>query len=236
MNLLQTYFGFVLFLLLSQSLDARGQEETPLVPYSRDYKFKDGLYLHIDAVRWNDPIPLGRIVTDLNTYNRNFFDELIIREEIILYDESGVRVSIRTSDIWGYARSGRLYIMLGGKFQRIIIEGSISHFIASATTMERPEFQPDDTAMYYSSTQDLYRTNNRKPYYRYVTAQGKASLFDFESNTLTAYNPEALGKLLERDSVLSPEYSSLRKRERPKRMVEFIHRYNARHPLYFPAN
>jgi hypothetical protein len=236
MKFFLTYFGLLLFLLPLLSLRAQGQEERPLVPYSRDYKFKDGLYLNIDAVRWNNPIPLGRIVTDLNTYNRDFFDELIIREEIILYDESGVRASIRTSDIWGYARNGRLYIMLGGKFQRIIIEGSISHFIASATTMERPGLQPDDTAMYYSSTRDLYRTNNRKPNYRYVTAQGKASLFDFESNTLTAYNPEALGKLLERDSVLSSEYRSLRKRERPKRMIEFIHRYNARHPLYFPAD
>ncbi len=230
-----TYVGFLLFLLPVQSLSGQEHQEIRMVPFSREYKFRDGLYLHIDAVRLNNPIPLGRIVTDLSNYNRDFFDELIIREEIILYDESGVRASIRTGDIWGYARNGRLYIMLGGKFQRIILEGSISHFIASATTMERPGFQPEDTAMNYSSTQDLYR-NIRKPYYRYVTAQGKASLFDFESNTLTAYNPEALGKLLERDSVLSSEYSSLRKRERPKRMVEFIHRYNASHPLYFPAN
>jgi len=202
MKLISTYFRFFLFLLSLQSLWAQGQQERPLVPYSRDYKFRDGLYLNIDAVRLNHPIPLGRIVTDLNNYNRDFFDEMIIQEEIILYDESGVRVSIRTGDIWGYARNGRVYNMLGGNFQRIILEGSISHFIASATTSEKVPNAPSDSRLSSSSTQDLYRSRSFYRHYAYVSAEGKVSLFDFESNTLTGYNPGALAKLLERDSVL----------------------------------
>lgn len=234
MKFFLTYFGLLLFLLPLQSLRAQGPQERPLVPYSRDYKFKDGLYLNIDAVRLNNPIPLGRVVTDLKNYNRDFFDEMIIQEEIILYDESGVRVSIRTRDIWGYARNGRLYIMLGGKFQRIILEGSISHFIASETTSTKIRIDEDD-AKNYTTTQDLYRNKGRSTH-SYVSAEGKVSLFDMESNTLTGYNPGALAKLLERDSVLYTEYASLRTREKKQRMVEFIRRYNARNPLYFPDN
>ena len=236
MKFFLTYFGLVLILLPLQSTRAQGPQERPLVPYSRDYKFKDGLYLNIDAVRLNNPIPLGRVVTDLKNYNRDFFDEMIIQEEIILYDESGVRVSIRTRDIWGYARNGRLYIMLGGKFQRIILEGSISHFIASATTSEKVPNAPPDSNSSSSNTQDLYRSHSFYRHYAYVSAEGKVSLFDFESNTLTGYNPVALAKLLERDSVLYAEYASLRTREKKQRMVEFIRRYNARNPLSFPDN
>ena len=234
MKLILTYIGLLLCLLPLQSLRAQGHEELPLVPFSREYKFKDGLYLNIEALRLNYPIPFGRIVTDLNNYNRDFFNEMIIKEEIILYDESGVRASIKTKDLWGYAQNGRLYIMLGGRFQRIILEGNISHFIASATTGEMVPNAPPDSNSYSSSTQDLYRSRSFYRRYAYVSAEGKVSLFDFESNTLTGYNPGSLGKLLERDSVLYAEYAILRKREKKQRMVEFIRRYNESNPLYFP--
>ena len=228
--------GLLIFLHPLQLSHAQEPEEPAMVQYSSEYKFKDGLYLNIDDVRNNDPIPLGRVVTDLNNYNKDFFDEMIIREEIILYDENGVRASLPTKDIWGYAKNGRLYIMLGGKFQRLIIEGSISHFIASSTTYVKTKIGPKDTVMYYSTTEDLYRKMNGKYYYANVSTEGKMSLFDFESNTLTGYNEENLGKLLEIDSILSSEYEPLRKREKKNRMAEFIRRYNDNHPLFFPAN
>lgn len=221
--------------LLKQALDwAQETQEFQMIRYSRAYKFKDGLYLNIEDLRANDPIPLRRIVTDLNSYNKDFFDEMIIKEEIILYDEAGVRASLNTRDVWGYALDGRLYIMLGGKFQRLNIEGSISHFIASATTSEKLKSAPPDSTLYSSPTQDAYRSFYRRDYYTYVTAEGKVSLFDFESNSLKAYNTVALGELLDRDPELSSEYNSLRKREKKKRMVEFIRKYNENHPLYFP--
>ena len=68
-----------------------------------------------------------------------------------------------------------------------------------------------------------------------VTAEGTLSLFDLELNNLTGYDIESLGVLLKRDSELSAEYEALRNREKKEKMMEFIRRYNARHPLYFPV-
>ena len=222
--------------LLKQAIDwAREPDEVQMIRYSPEYKFKDGLYLGIDDLKANDPIPFGRIVTDLNSYNKDFFNEMIIKEEIILYDESGVRASLKTKDVWGYALNDQLYIMLGGKFQRIIIEGGISLFIASATTHEKTRYAPSDTSTQYTTTADLYRSYNKKYYYSMVTAEGTMSLYDFESNLLTGYDILSLGVLLERDSELSAEYEALRNREKKEKMMEFIRRYNARHPLYFPV-
>lgn len=221
--------------LLKQAIDwAREPEEVQMVRYSPEYKFKDGLYLNIHDLRANDPIPFGRIVTDLNSYNKAFFNEMIINEELILYDESGVRASLKTKDLWGYALNDQLYIMLGGKFQRIIIEGRISLFIASATTHEKTRYEPSDTGKHYTTTADLYRSYNKKYYYSMVTAEGTMSLFDLELNNLTGYDIESLGVLLERDSELSAEYEVLRNREKKEKMMEFIRRFNASHPLYFP--
>jgi len=211
MKSILTVLGLLIFLHPFQVSYAQEPEEPAMIQFSSEYKFKDGLYLNINDVKNNDPIPLGRVVTDLNINDKDFFNEMILREEIILFDKNGVRVSLPTKEIWGYALNGRLYIMLGGKFQRIIIEGSISHFIASATT---------------------FVSNYRTP----LTSKGKMFLFDFESNRLTGYSVEALAKLLLRDPVLFPEYISLRKREKKKRMAEFIRRYNANHPLFFPSN
>ena len=206
--------GFLVFLMPLQPLIAQETEDTLMIRYSPEFKFKDGLYLNIDDVRNNDPIPLARIVTDLGSYNKDFINEMNTSEKIILYDDYGTRKFMFTKDLWGYAENGRLYIMAGGQFQRINIQGSISLFTASATT----------------------HVHNRKPYYANVTAKSKEYLFDFQSNTLAVYTVEVLEKLLLRDFELFTEYDALRKRDKKQRMAEFIRRYNQSHPLYFPVN
>jgi hypothetical protein len=139
-------FGDLIILPIAHPvLTAQNQNETPLVPFSSDYRFKDGLYLNIDEVRANDP-----------------------------------------NSIW-----------------------------------------------YNNPASNWYK---KRYFYSYVSAEGKISLFDFESNTLTGYNVESLGVLLERYSVLYSEYLALRKRDRKKRMEEFIRRYIAGHPLYLSGN
>jgi len=219
-----------------QVLSAQETEDVKMIRYSPDFKFKDGLYLNIDYVRNNDPIPLARIVTDLGSYNKDFIKEMYSNAKIILYDDYSIERFIYTKNIWGYAESGRLYLMVGGQFQRIIIEGSISLFIASETTHVKTKSSPRDSTMYSSTTEDLYSDHNRNYYYANVTGERQEYLFDFQTNTLAAYTVEVFEKLLVRDAVLFTEYASLRKRDKKTKMGEFIRRYNANHPLYFPAN
>ena len=231
-------FLLVLSLLIGplRILPAQEEEEVPRVLYTPYYEFRDGIYLGIDDVKANDPVPLARIVSDRINHDREFFNELIIKGEIVLYDDSGVRVVVKTSEIWGYALNGRLFIMVGGRFQRIILQGNISQFMASETTIEKAYYGEEDTTDRYTTTQDLYRGFYRdRYYYRNLTAEGRLCLYDFESNALEEYDPASLEKLLERDSLLFSEYTSLKRREKKKQMVSFIRRYNQNHPLYFPA-
>lgn len=236
MRLLLSLIGLLTVLMPFRVLTAQDTLDIPLMEYSPGYVFKDGLYLGIDDVKANNPLPFARIVSNSYVYDKDFFDELIIKKDIIFYDDAGVRASIKTRDIWGYALHGRLYIMVGGKFHRIHLMGSISHFVAAATTTEKQYYSEDDTSTRYTTTQDLYRNFYRdRYYYRTLTSEGEMCLFDFEGNTLLKYDEAALGKLLERDSLLFSEYKHLRKREKKNRMGEFIRRYNLSHPLYFPA-
>jgi len=219
--------------LVKQAIEWVQKGDSQMIKYSPGFKFKDGLYLNIDDVKNNDPIPLARIVTDLGSYNKDFVDEMIGSNRIILHDDYGIRRFIYTKHIWGYAENGRLYIMAGGQFQRIIIQGSISLFTASATTHVKTKFSPSDTSLNYTT---IYRTHNRKYYYANVTGESKEYLFDIVSNTLAAYTTEVLEKLLVRDAELFTEYEALRKKDKKNRMIEFIRRYNENHPLYFPDN
>jgi len=222
--------------LVKQAIEWVQKDDSQMIKYSPGFEFKDGLYLNIDAVWNHDPIPLARIVTDLGSYNKDFINEMNSSEKIILYDDYGIRRFIYTKHIWGYAENGRLYIMVGGQFQRIIIEGSISLFTASVTTHVKTELSPSDTSKHATTTEDLYRSYNKKYYYANVTGESKEYLFDFVSNTLAAYTVETLEKLLLKDFELFSEYASLRKRDKKERMAEFIRRYNQNHPLYFPLN
>jgi len=234
MKLLLPLWGIIIFLMPSLVLTAQDTEEIQMIPYSPGFKFKDGIFFNIEMLKANRPLPPTRIVSDQERYDKVFFDEITASDKILFYDNNGIKTSITTKDVWGFAHNGRLYIMVGSMFHRIIIEGNISLFIASATTHVKTKFSQNDTSMPNITTEDLHRVN--KYYMALVTSERKEYLFDFESNKLMGYHIEALGELLERDSVLFFEYASLRKREKKKMMVDFIRRYNENHPLYFPDN
>ena len=83
-----------------------GQPER--VPYSPDFEFNDGIYANFQMVRNNDPIPTARIVTDVDMFDRDFYDKVTAQKEIVIYDDNGVKKVMNSKDIWGYGRNGHL--------------------------------------------------------------------------------------------------------------------------------
>ena len=146
MKSLSILLGLMICMLLLQKVRAQETEEVDMVPFSPEYVFKDGIYYNIEAVKANDPIPFPRIVTDRYVYDKKFFDDLILNKEIVFYDEAGVRATIKTKEIWGYVLKGRHYIMVGGKFHRIILQGSVSQFMASESTNEKVYYDDEDSS------------------------------------------------------------------------------------------
>jgi len=185
------------------------------------------LFLNFEMVKTNHPVPMVRIVTDHNDFNKfgHRINDQIHPEEgerIIFYDDNGVQTSLLAKDVWGYAFDDRLYIMLGSRFQEILIQGAISLFIASATTSMLIPFKSE------GGYTDYIGSN--------ATIEGKKYLFDFESNELRGYNYEVVEELLNKDPELYTEYTSLPKRQKKRMMLAFIRRYNEKHPLYFPVH
>jgi len=221
-----------LMLLLVPVLMAQLPQDTVMLRFGHGFRFSDGIYANFDMVRANCPIPPARVVTDLEFGTQDFYENVLSEEFLTLYDDQGVEVLVKSRDIWGYAYKGTMYLQIGGHFHRLLPEGMWSRFIASATVWEQigPGDGREEGYLPYSTSSKRYN-----PVFFEVAKRKEVLLLDFEDNLMTAYSPELLLEKLEKDSVLLWEYQSLGKHKQKRRMLEYVQRYNQRHPFYLPS-
>ncbi len=225
---------FCIGLILAPALFAQGEEGAGMVKYSADFEFHDGIYANFDMVKANDPVPPARIVTDIDMFDREFYDKVTMGKEIVIYDDNGVKKVMKTRSIWGYSRNGVLYINVGTKFHRVSFVGSICHFVATMTTYNPNYYDPYAINPYYSNS--YYNNRYNMPNSNYSNTELKQYLLDFESGEVMEYDTESVGVLLMRDPELADEYEALRPRKKKQMKFVYIRRFNEKHPLYFPAN
>ena len=230
--------GFLILLCLFPFLHAqegpvslREAAEQPVVKYSTEFEFKDGIFANFDQVKANNPIPPARIVSDYDMFDRDFYDKVTSAKEIVIYDENGVKKVIETQDVWGYGRNGVLYINVGMAFHRISFVGSISHFVASVTTYNSNYYDPYYNP-YYSNS--YYYNRHSMPQSNYANTELRQYLLDFQTGEILEYDTEAVEVLLMKDPELADEFLALRNRKKKQMKFVFIRRFNERHPLYFP--
>jgi len=209
------------------------EPQRPMVAYSPDFEFRDGLFANFDMVKENFPIPPARIVTDEDIFDRAFYDKITVLKEIVIYDENGVKKVLKTENIWGYSRNGILYINVGSDFHRISFMGSISHFVATVTTYNPNTYDPYYNP-YYSNS--YYYNRYSMPQSNVGSTDLRQYLLDFETGDVMEYDTESVEVLLMKDPELADEYHSLRGRQQKQMKFVFIRRFNEKHPLYFPGD
>jgi hypothetical protein len=207
-------------------------QEPTLVKYTTDFKFGDGIYANFDMVLANDPIPPARIVTDLDMFDRDFYEKITTGKEIVIYDRNGVKKELPTQDIWGYGRNGILYINVGSAFHRISLVGSICHFVATVTTYNPNYYDPYYYNPYYSSS--YYYNRYSMPRSNIASTDLRQYLLDFQTGDVMEYETESVEVLMMKDPELADEYHALSNRKKKQMKFVFIRRYNEKHPLYLP--
>jgi hypothetical protein len=225
----------VLMMWLGMASWALAQESDSgeLVKYAPGFEFQDGIYANFAMVKNNSPIPSARIVTDVDIFDRAFYDKVTSEKEIVIYDENGVKKVMKTASIWGYGRNGSLYINVGSSFHRISFVGSISHFVASVTTYNPNYYDPYYYNPYYSNS--YYYNRYSMPQSNYSSTELRQYLLDFETGEIMDYDTESVEVLLMKDPELADEFGALSNRKKKQMKFVFIRRYNETHPLYFPA-
>jgi hypothetical protein len=197
------------------------------IRYNPDFKFEEGVFLNIEQVKNDAPVPLSRIISDLDYNDNDFLDKVLANPTIYFYDDLGNRIELSTKKVWGYSRNGYLYIKMEGEFFRITMIGAICHFIANHTTYS----SIDNSPYYYNSFSDPYQMGAGYP-----TTEMRQYLLDFLTGRVVDYDLSGLEALLMQDAVLYDEFMALGKKKKQQMKFVYIRKYNESHPLFFPKN
>jgi hypothetical protein len=219
---------FILFLLLSiifsvanPQHSAAQKNESDTIRYDYSFEFKNGVYTSFHSFRNNSPIPFSRFVSP--SYDDKFFKKLLSVETISFYDENGTLNELPRKMIWGYANNGKPNIYWGDKFNLIPYIGTISHFMS--TEIVTHYINSTGTMMY-----DPMYIPSTQPY----TSEELVHYFiDMNTGKILTYSSKNLLDLIKDDTELYDEYSKLSKRKRNKNVMEYVQKYNRKHPIYF---
>ncbi|MDA3822186.1 MAG: hypothetical protein PF450_06190, partial [Bacteroidales bacterium] len=154
------------------------------VKYTPEYEFKDGIYPNFLSVKNSHPIPKTRLVTSVDLFSRDFFEQVTEQKRIVFYDDNGVQQELKTANTWGYARNGVLYINLGSAFHRISFIGNIGHFVATITTYNQGYYDP----YYRNSYSNRYNSSGSS----YASTEVRQYLIDFETGKLHEFDSHSV--------------------------------------------
>jgi len=208
------------------------------VKYSPDFIFNEGIYLDINQVKKNAPIPKTRILSNDNINDFNFFKNLVEKEMIFYYNDLGMREEVKIDKVWGFSRNGTLFINYNGNFNRIPVVGSICHFISNITVVTERYYDRFNDPFYYDRFYGGYY-NNPSYYRSYPSRSSKNEmrqyLLDFETGEILPYDRKTVELLLMKDTDIYDEYQGLRRRKKKQLKFFYLRKYNEKHPLFFPV-
>ncbi|MEA3445324.1 MAG: hypothetical protein U9R19_11445 [Bacteroidota bacterium] len=219
----------IILLAFTNFLSFAQTDSTKFIRYTPDFKFADGIYLSFEQVQGNNPIPASRIVTSENINSHNFYDKIFNEDNLVLFDENGMKLEIEKSEVWGYCKLGAIYIQYNDDFYRIPVIGSIAHFVGQELVENYRGYDPYNR--YYDP--NYYNLGGHRN--TITTKELRQYLLDFSSGRVLLYNRKSLKVMLMPDAELYEEYNNLRRRKQKKMLFFYVRRFNERNPLMMPV-
>jgi hypothetical protein len=236
-------FAILLMILLTVNVFAQSDSVANLVKYTTEFKFREGFYLNFEQAKTNKPIPKSRILTSVDFKSNTFFDQITESQTITYFDDFGNSQDVETGKLWGYCKSGILYINVQGTFNRITIIGNICHFVANITSYSNRynSYSPYGYSPYgYSPYGYGYSPYGYgySPYGygspNYRTTELRQFMLDFSNGKVMEYDSKNVALLLMNDPELHDEFVSLRSKKQQQLRFMYIRKFNEKHPLYIP--
>ncbi len=188
------------------------------VPYSKEYVFKEGLYITFDNFRTQSPVTKERIISDLDKNDDQFISKILQKGTLKYKDNKDSVIQIKTGKVWGYARNGIVFIFHGTGETRIMVIGSICHFSA---LVESPVALQHDPYNLGSNTQPGYSQEQ--------------FILDVQTGKVMGFNVSSMEFILQRDPELMQAFTALSKKKKRQSIFIYLRKYNDKHPLLFPA-
>lgn len=203
--------------MIFASLACFSQKQT--VAYSRDYEFKEGLFLTINDFINNTPIKKDLIVTGLSKYDLDFLHQVTEQKYIAYKDTAGIEQKIETATLWGYCQNRSIYLNYNKTFNRLNVVGTLCHFTSRITSFVG--YQDPMNANYGINT-------NYDELRQFV--------LDTQTDNVWAFTVATMELLLKNDELLYTEFMKLKKRKKIDSIFVYLRKYNEKHPLYLNEN
>ena len=191
------------------------------IPYTKDFRLYEGLYLSYQDFRYNWPIPKEKIITKVNKDQLDFYSKLILEEFVEYTERDGTVTKVKSDKVWGYCQNNIIFINQEKNFFRIPVFGAISNFIGTVDVVSySPGYDPFMNAPIGSNAQKIKEI--------------RQYLFDFYSGEIMPFSSEQLEEYLKRDATVYNEYKALSKKKKRELATKYIRMYNEKHLVYFP--
>lgn len=212
-----TFFSFLSFLTKAQNT---------VVEYTKDFEFKEGIYLEFKNFIQNKPVLKSNLITDLNRDDIDFMHQLTSQKTIKYIDSAGVEQSVVPEKLWGYSKNNGVFIYYAQDFYRLSLIGTMCHFTASITQYV------SGTGVGFGVGFGGMGMGSRTM----VTKELKQFVLHTKTETIFDFTTENIEYLLQEDPELLSEFKALKKKEKRESTFLYLRKYNQRHPLYFPVN
>jgi len=196
------------------------------IPYSTNYKFKDGIYLQFSQFLSNKPLLKEHLIP----YDKNdifFLRNSLKKDTLSFIGSNAIIQKVPIKEIWGFAENNYCYIFYNGQFNRILTIGTIGFFVANITV----------TRTYFN---DYSMMGYNDPFYYPIgnqTVENKELrryLIDFTNGQVFPLDYRYFEQIISVDEKIFNEYSSLRKGKKRKLLFIYLRRFNEQHPLMLP--
>ncbi len=221
----KVFYISVLFLLIVSGVKA----QTDSVAFSSDFVLKEGVYLSYTDFRKNRPVPKEAIESKEDKAQLDFIGKEVSDKKEISIAYNGTEQKLETKNLWGYCQNNTLYLNYEGKFYRVPVFGNISHFLGTIEVYNYNNYgmyggMYGGGMMGGGSTMPVKQREMRQ------------FIFDFYSGEIIDYNVHNVEILISRDMKLYEEFMQLKKNKRREMMMMYVRKFNAAHPVFFPAN
>lgn len=205
----RSIFNLLLF------ISSWGVAQTDSILYTRDFEFREGIYLTLEQFRNNDPILPSAIVSSVPKTELNFLNRVLDRKKLTYKDKTGAQQEIATANVWGFCRNKTLFINFNQTFNRVNLIGSLCHFTCEVVVL--------------STYQDpMYYNHGMSSSYNEL----RQFIFCMDSNIVKDFNAPAMEEILQRDTELYAQFMKMKRKEKGNSIFTYIRKYNEKYPLY----
>jgi len=188
--------------------------QTDAVAYSRDFEFREGIYLTIDQFKENRPIPQSSIISAIPKTELNFLTQVLDQKIVTFKDETGQEQKLETSTVWGYCRNRSVFINFNNTFNRLNVIGSLCHFTSEVVVLS----YQDPTYYNRGSTNSYHEL--------------KQFILNTATNKIADFTVGSMEDAMQDDAELLSQFEQLRKKEKTNSIFIYLRKFNEKHPLY----